>query len=403
LREAPGLIVAEARVRQARAGVAGARADSTPSVGLGATYVGADLPQGALGNNSGDIELFNVGFDARWELDVWGAKRRMTEQARARAEAVVARLGDAQVRLSAEIARTYVLLRMQEASLGLLKRRSEGETHILELTRQRIAHGTVGAQTGEAAHIQLRRTLSEQAARAADIAVLRDALAVLTGSAPGTLESLPHATIPLPPASVPVGDPAGMLARRPDIRAAERELAAANAGIGVQEAKRFPQVSLFGLIGIGGTGADDVFDSSQVLTGVLPRLSWSFLDFGRNRAAVQMARAGRDLALAEYDAAVVAALQDAEASLTRFGAAKTEFGQAADVARHAASIARFQDQRADAGTIGRGEALEARRQMIDADLAEVDKKGGVTLAFIALVKSLGLGWRDPEVFAAQQP
>ena len=392
LREAPGIAAAEARVRQARAGLAGTRADRMPALGLGATYVRADLPDQALGNSSGSIELFNVGFDARWEADLWGGRRRAVEKARAQAEAIAARLADTQVSLSAEIARTYVLLRMREAGLALIDQRHDSESRIVELTRQRIARGTAGVQAGEAALMQQRHTESEQAAMAAEIAVLRDALAVLTGSAPGTLDSLAHAAIPLPPASVAVGDPAAMLARRPDVRAAERQLAAAHAQIGVEESRRFPQVSLLGLIGIGGTSAGDLFDSSQVLSAVLPRLSWNAFDFGRTRAAVRGAQAGREVALAEYDGAVLAALQDAEASLARFGAARTAFGQSADAAKHAARIAGLQDQRADAGTIARGEALEARRQAIGAQLAEADRRAGVTLAYIALVKSLGLGW-----------
>lgn len=392
LREAPAIAAAEARVRQARAGLAGVRADTMPSSGLSATYVRADLPDQALGNSSGMIDLFNIGFDARWEADLWGAQRRGVEKARAQAQAAAARLADAQVSLSAEIARTYVLLRTREASLALLDERHGSEARIAELTLQRVARGTVAVQAGEAALMQLRRTASEQAAMAAEIAVLRDGLAVLTGSAPGTLEHLAQAAIPLPPASVPVGNPAEMLARRPDIRAAERQLAAANAQIGVEQARRFPQVSLFGLVGIGGTSAGDLFDSSQILSAVLPRLSWNFIDFGRGRAAVQGAEAGRDVALAEYDAAVLGALQDAEASLARFGAARTAFGQSADAATSAATIAGLQGQRADAGTIARGEALEARRQAIDAQLVEADKRAGVTLAFVALVKSLGLGW-----------
>ena len=392
LREAPGVAAAEARVRQARAGLTGARADRLPALGLSATYIRADLPDQALGNSSGSIELFNVGFDARWEADLWGGKHRAVEKARAQAEALAARLADAQVSLSAEIARTYVLLRMREASLALIDQRHDSEARIVELTRQRVARGTVGAQAGEAALIQRQRTESEQSALAAEIAVLRDGLAVLTGSTPGTLDDLADAAIPLPPASVAVGDPAAMLARRPDVRAAERQLAAAHAQIGIEEARRFPQVSLLGLVGIGGTSASDLFDSSQVLTAALPRLSWNFLDFGRTRAAVRGAQAGRDAALAEHDAAVLGALQDAEASLVRFGAARTAFGQSADIAKHAARMAALQNQRADAGTIARGEALEARRQSIDAQLAEVDKRAGVTLAFVALVKSLGLGW-----------
>ena len=401
LREAPSIAAAGARIRQARAGLAGTRASSLPAIGTGVTYIRADLPDQALGNSSGMIEVYNVGFDARWEADLWGAKRRDVEKARAQAEGAAARLADAQVSLSAEIARTYVLLRMRERALALLDQRRSSEERIVELARQRVARGTVGVQVQEAALIQLRRTDSDRAVTSAEISVLRDGLAVLTGGAPGTLDSLGAAPIPLPPASVAVGDPAAMLARRPDIRAAERQLAASSAQIGIEEARRFPQVSLFGLIGIGGNNAGDLFDGSQVLTGALPRLTWNVFDFGRTRAAVQGAEAGRDLARAEYDTAVLAALQDTEASLARFGAARTAFGHSADTVKNAATIAGLQDRRAEAGTIAQGEALEARRQQIDAQLAEADKRAGVTLAYVALVKALGLGWEVPSDSSAK--
>lgn len=392
LRASPGLAAAEARVRQARADLARARADMLPSLAAGATYVRADLPDQALGNSSGMIDLVNVGFDARWEIDLWGGRRRGIERESAQAQAAAARLADAQVSLSAEIARTYVLLRMREASATLLERREASERRGAELTRQRVARGTLPAHAAAAALIKLRRTAGEQAATAAEIAVLRDSLAVLTGDAPGTLDQLASANIPLPPASVAIGDPAAMLARRPDVRAAERQLAAASAQIGVAEAARFPQISLLGLVGIGGTGLGELFDTSQVISAAVPRLSWNFFDAGRARASVQSAEAGRDAARADYDASVLAALQDAEASLTRFGAARSAFGQSAEVVRHAAAIARLQDQRAMAGTIARGDALEAEQQVIDAQMGEVEKRAGVTLAFVALVKSLGLGW-----------
>jgi NodT family efflux transporter outer membrane factor (OMF) lipoprotein len=366
-----------------------------PSTGVGATYIRAELPDQSLGTSSGSIDLFELGFDAQWEVDLWGERHRGIEKARAQADAAAARLADAQVSLSAEIARIYVELRAREASLALIDQRYQNESRNVELVRQRVARGTAPAQAGETALIELHQTVSDQSVMSAEVTALRDSLAVLTGSAPGTLDSQPRGAIPLPPASVSVGDPAAMLARRPDIRIAERQLAASNAQIGVEEAKRFPQVTLLGLIGVGGPSASDMFDTSQLVAAVLPRLRWDFLDFGRHRAAVENANAGRDAALADYDAAVLAALQDAEASLARFGAARTAFGQSAEAARHVTQIAALQDQRADSGTIARGDALAAHRQAISAQLNEIDKRAGVTLAFVALVKALGLGWESP--------
>jgi NodT family efflux transporter outer membrane factor (OMF) lipoprotein len=393
LHAAPTIVAAQGRVRQARAGLASSRAALMPQLGSSVTYIRADLPAQSLGGSSGDIDLFNAGFDAQWEADLWGGKRRGLEKARAQAGVAAARLADAQVSLSAEIARTYAGLRAREASLALLDERRSCEARIADLARLRVTGGTAPKQVAEAAELQLRHTEGERSAMRAEVSVLRDSLATLTGDRPGTLDGLAAGSIPLPPAQVRIGDPGAMLASRPDVRAAERQLAAANAQIGVEVARRFPQVSLLGLIGIGGTSAGDLFDSSRISTIALPRLTWNFLDFGRNRAAVEGAKAGRDTALAEYDAAVLAALQDAEAALARFGAARLSFFQSADEARHAAAIADLQMRRANAGTIALGEALEARRSALDARLLEVDKRLALTSAYVTLAKALGLGWQ----------
>ncbi len=396
LAQAPGLAAAEARLRQARAGLAATRSGLLPSGGASLLYAHADLPDGAIGGASSgsNIDLFNAGFDAQWEADIWGGKRRDIERADAEAEAAQARLADAQVALSAEIARSYVALRARQARLALLGERHAIEAKLDTIARQRLAGGTAPRQAVEAATAQVERSEAEQAGVAAEIAVLGDALAVLTGQAPGELGELPAGTIPLPPASVAIGDPAALLARRPDIRAAERQLAAASAKIGMEKAKRFPSVSFMGLIGIGGASAGDIFDASKLSTIALPRLSWNFLDFGRGAAAVRGAEAGRDAALGDYRAQVLSALQDAESALARYGAARVALARSASGADHAGEIARLQRLRGRAGTVPPSEALEAQRQAIDARLAETAARADLTQAYVALAKALGLGWQN---------
>ncbi len=403
LANAPGIAAAEARLRQSRAGLASARAGSKPSAGASALYAYADLPAGAIGGGDagGDgggggnssINLFNLGFDAQWEADLWGAKRRDAERAEAEAGAAQARLADAQVALSAEVARTYVALRGRQAGLALLDERHVLETQLVAIARQRLAGGTASRQLLESALAQSERTDAEQAGTSAEVVVLTDALAVLTGEAPGALDTLAAAVIPLPPAQIAIGDPAAMLARRPDVRAAERQLAAASAKIGMEQARKFPSVSLMGIIGIGGTSAGDLFDTANVSTIALPRLSWSFLDFGRVKAAVSGAEAGRDAALADYNGQVLAALQDAEAALARFGAARVALSRAASGTGHAREIARLQGLRGKAGTAPPAEVIEARRGEIAARLAETSARTDLTIAYVALAKALGLGWQ----------
>lgn len=391
LATAPSLEGAAARVRQARATLGEARTASLPSAGASATAIGARLPDG------GPIEagtIYSVGADASWEIDLWGARRRGTEQAAAQAEAAAAQLADAQVSLSAEIARTYVALRANETSRTLLEQRAEIDRSLVRLADQRHRSGTLPLQTVEANRSTLERTGAQLTQSSAEYEVLLDQLALLAGSEPGALDSrLAAASIPLPPVRVAVGDPASLLRRRPDIRIAERQLAAATAQIGVDVARQFPSVSFMGLIGLGGTSPTGMLDPGNMTALALPRISWTFLDFGRNKARIRGSEAARDAAEADYRQEVLAALQDAESSLTRFGSRRAELAQAASAAQHIERISTLQSQRARAGTIGRGEALEAQRRVLDAELARVQATSALTVSYIDLCKALGLGWQ----------
>lgn len=401
LADAPAIDAAEARVRQARAGVSSARAGLLPALSASATYIYADLPNGALGGSMGNIDLTNVGFDAQWEADLWGGKRRGIERAAADAGAAEAALADLHVTLSAEVARSYVALRARQASLALLDERARQEARLVAVMELRLSGGSGTRQELVQASQQRTRTGAEQAAMAAEITVLRDALATLTGQQPGALDGLAPAAVPLPPGEVRIGDPAALLQRRPDVMAAERRLASATAGIGVARGNRFPKLSLLGLVGIGGTSVGDVFDTSQITAAALPRLTWNFLDFGRAAAAVDAAEAGRDAALADYRASVLAALRDAEAALARFGGARIAFARATDAARQGGEIARLQELRARGGTAAPAEAIQARIGAINARLGEANDRASLTLAWVTLAKALGLGWQAPTSEPAQ--
>jgi NodT family efflux transporter outer membrane factor (OMF) lipoprotein len=392
--QAPAVAAAEARLRQARAGLAARRAGQLPGLGTSLLYANASLPEDSIGGSNGQIGLFNAGFDAQWELDLWGGKRRDGQRARAEAEAAGARLADAHVTLSAEIARTCVALRARQASHRLIAEKLALHRRLTAIARQRLAAGAAPRQAVEAASAAEARGEAELAQAAADLTVIADGLAVLIGEAPGALDALAAGPVPLPPASVAVGDPAAMLARRPDIRAAERMLAAASARIGIERARRFPSVTFIGLIGIGGSQAGDLFDTANLSTIAVPRLSWSFLDFGRGAAAVRGSEAARDVALAEYRGQVLAALQDAEAALARFGAARIAQARAGSAAAHAGEIARLDALRARAGTLAPAAALQSEAQAIDARLAEAGARGELTAAYVALAKALGLGWEQ---------
>lgn len=400
----PGVAAAEARVRQARASLRSERASALPSANASAIYLHATVPGVDLGNSdesdqsgggSQSLNFYNLGFDASWEVDLWGGKRRGVEAARAQLGAAQANVADAQVSLTAEIAQAYVNLRDRQQRITLAQEALARQREMLRLTEQRHARGTTSAL-----ELERQRDLAEQGdAALLPLSAERDAylnaLATLAGEAPGALDAMLAAPtpVPLPPAEVAMGDPAALLQRRPDVRAAERQFAAATAKIGVAEAARFPSLSFMGLIGIGGTSPGDLVDLDTLAAIAMPRLSWSFLDFGRNAARVGQAEGARDEAAAHYRQAVLDALRDSEDALSRFGARRLSVASAARSKASADRTAALMRQRFDAGTATRIQLLDAERQSLSAAQALTQGTAAMTADYIALQKALGLGWQ----------
>ncbi|MBF7011796.1 efflux transporter outer membrane subunit [Novosphingobium resinovorum] len=406
----PGVAAARARIDQARASLRQERANRLPSTAAQATTIqarvpGLDLQSGPPAgtpdgpSQDGDqdtLSVYNVGLNANWEIDFAGGQIRRIEAANAQAAASVANAEDAQVQLAAEVARAYVGLREAQARLDSAEQQRQLQQQTLELTYQRYTQGALALFPVGNANAELELLESQIAEANADVAVLKDTLAVLTGEAPGSLDQLlsPAAAIPLPPARVAVGDPAALIARRPDIRAAERMLAAANARIGVAEAARFPKLSFMGILGLGGTRPDDIFDLGNLSAIALPQLQWNLLDFGRTAASIDQAEAGREEALQRYREIVLRAFQDAEQSLARFGQQRANVAALAQIKRQADTAADLNQQRYKAGAISQADLNTSFRQRRQAE-ADLNRSiAAMTNSWIAIQKSLGLGWRE---------
>ena len=397
----PDVAIAEARIRKARASLREQRASQLPTVSASGTAIVADLPAGSLalptqGEQSDRIraEFYNAGLDASWEIDLFGGRRRAAEGAEAQAQAAEANRADAQVRLSAEVAQNYVTLRELQQRLILARRSAELQQRSLALLQQREQRGASSRDEVVRLQTELTRTEAGLLPLEGQIATTLDQLALLTGDEPGAHDAALSTPAPIPmiPGTVAIGDPAAMLRRRPDIRAAERQLAASNAQIGVNVARQFPSVSIMGIIGLGGPNIADVIEPDSVAGLLLPRISWSFLDFGRNRARVEQAVADRDEAEAQYRKAVLGALSDAETSLTRFGNQRRNlFSSIAsrDGARQSATYAR---QRYEQGAVPLSTSIDAERATLAADQSVLEATGELDRAFVALQKALGLGW-----------
>ena len=396
LAQSPSLQAAEARLRAARASLHQQEAKRLPSGS--ASALGAGVWQGPGTDNSSSLQLYSAGFDATWELDLFGGTRRSVEAASAEAQAVQADLADAQVSLAAEVASTYVDLRAQQRRQLLLRDEAAFNAQALGLTRLRRDRGVATAEELEQRTQQGEATQAELADVTAQIAASLDRLALLAGQVPGVLDAqmaeVP-AALPVLPSSVAIGDPASLLQRRPDIRAAERRLAGRTAQIGQQTANYFPKLSLLGNIGFAGTEPGQLLRTGNLALIAVPYLSWNVLDFGRTAAAVRQAEAGRDEAVANYQAAVLGALQDANTALSRFGQQRQAVqhlqAQQASVGRALAMTL----QRRQAGVSSQIELLDAQRSDADARLKALDGEAQFLKNFVALQKSLGLGWDAP--------
>jgi NodT family efflux transporter outer membrane factor (OMF) lipoprotein len=414
LQNNPDLQAAQARLRQSRAQLQQQRASDMPTVSADAAALRMREPdlsalqssQQSSGNaqNSGQsagsssgrgpLQLYSAGFDASWEIDLFGGTRRAIEAASAQAEAVNADLADTQVSLAAEVAQAYIDLRSQQQRLLLANQSAQLEQKTLDLVRQQRARGVVTDSDVERQTTQVENTKATLIPLDEQITESLDQLAVLTGQAPGALDrqlSTP-ASLPALPASVPVDDPATVLQRRPDIRAAERRLAASNAQIGQHEADLFPKVTMLGFIGSNAADPGHLTRKSAFTWLGVPYLQWDVLDFGRTRSAVRQAEAGRDEATARYAQTVLAALQDANNALSRYGHQRDSVTRLQQIEASADRSSTLMRQRYEAGASSLIDLLDTQRVQFSAQQNLVQGRAELLKDFVSLQKSFGLGW-----------
>ncbi len=414
----PDVDQATARIREAQAQLRQQRGGQLPSVSAMATYLRADLPGVGIGNteaqgetggsvtatgeasngNAGtSLNFYNLGLSASWEPDLFGGLKHGVERSRATIGARTADLADAQVSLSAQVAQAYVNLRDVQERIRLNLASTRLQQQQLDLTRLREGNGTASRLDLERLRNQLESTEADAIPLSAQSDEYLNQIAVLTGRTPGALDDTLGTVvpIPLPPAVVRIGDPAALIAHRPDVRSAERQLAASSANIGVNKARELPGIRFMGLLGLGGTSPGDVFALDNLTTLIAPSLNWSFLDFGRNRAATRVAKAQRDQADATYRRTVLEALQDAETSLSRFGNSRAQLAQLSRAEATAARAASLNRQRVAAGTSTLIDQLDMERRGLSAQIAVAQARAQLSQSYIAVNKALGLGWRDP--------
>lgn len=405
--------IAEARIREARAQriIAGAAAFPTADVSgsysrikrstsfsaSGAGVSGVSGGSANAGATSGALDLFQAGLDASWEADVFGGVRRGVEAANANLAASQEDWRNVLVTLLGEVATNYIELRGSQRRLAVARDNIKTQQATVELTQGLLSAGLAGALEVAQAQAQLASTEAQVPTLEVSVKQSIHRLGVLLGSEPEALveELSPERAIPPTPPQVPIGLPSELLRRRPDVRRAERQLAAATAQIGVATADLFPKFSLTGSIGYQSTKGSNLISPRNQYWTYGPAASWPLFDAGRIRANIEVQNALQEQALLTYESTVLMALQEVEDAIVAYSnsqAAHASLAQAVDANRQAAQIARELYQK---GLVGFLNVLQSEGALYQAEdqLAQNDQQ--VASNLVALFKALGGGWEPP--------
>ena len=391
---------AQARLREARARRDLAGAQRAPSV---------EATASAGANRSSDTDttsrLYRAGFDASWEIDVFGGKRRALQAADADLQASAANLEATRVTLAAEVARNYVEVRGFQARLAIARSNLASQSETLQLTEWRAQAGQVSSLDVEQARANREQTRAQIPTLQTSLAEAQHRLAILLGLAPAALQERLAAAAPVPqaPAQIAVGIPADVLRQRPDLRAAERSLAAETARIGQAEAARYPSFNLTGSIGLEAASLDALTGGATTTRALAAGVSGPLFDGGRRRQQVEIQRAAQERSQVSYESAVLTALEEVENALVGFGnsgARRSALADAVTAARNAALLARH---RYTAGLVDFQTVLDTERTVLSIEDSHAASEADGVLALIQLYKALGGGWTPQHETSASTP
>ncbi len=393
----PTVREARARLREARArrGIAGS--DLLPQIGAGADYTRqrASTQTGA-GAGGGDrtTELFSTGFDAAWEIDVFGGTRRGAEAAQAELEAATADVRAALVTLSAETALVYVEVRTNQRRLELAERN-------LAIQRDTASRVASRFEVGFATMLDAQEARAQEATTAARVQALQEALSrsvrrleVLVGGTPGSLESrlVAPGPIPTPPAEIAVDLPADMLRRRPDIRRAERRVAAQSARVGVASAELYPKFQLRGTIGLSASDLAGLAAGGAGTSSFGPSITWRLFEFGAIRQEIEVQDAVLEQSIASYEAATLEALEETENAMNAFYRDQLRLAALRQAAESRLRAVDAAEVLVEQGLERVERVLDAQRDLVAAQDELALGEAEVTSDVISLYKALGGGW-----------
>ncbi len=352
------------------------------------------IPSPTQRADTDELDLFAGGFDASWEIDVFGGIRRNVEAADAQLAAAVEDVRSVQVSLLAEVAATYIELRALQSQLDATRKNIELQKQTLALTQARYDAELTSELDVRQAQTNLATTESELPLLESGLTIAIYRLGVLLGREPAALvnELVETRNIPQPTGETLVGVPADLLRRRPDLRAAERRLAAQTALIGVATAELYPQFTLVGTLGVEATDFNHALDASSVSYGFGPAVRWNIFDGLRNLNRIAAQEAVAHQAYVLYEQTLLVALQDVETAMVTYKKEQVRRDallRAVDAARAAVRLAetRYEDGLTDFQNV-----LVAQRSLVQLENAVAQSRGQVAVNLVALYKALGGGW-----------
>jgi NodT family efflux transporter outer membrane factor (OMF) lipoprotein len=394
------LAAAEARFRQARTLVWQARSNWYPTVNLGVSFARSRVSstlRGGQGFGVGSVSSdYTIPGSISWELDLWGKIRRQVESNEASAQASAADLANTQLSLQSQLAVNYFQLRTLDAQRQVLDDTARGYERSLVLTKNRHDNGIASGADVAQAETQLESTRAQATALGVQRAALEHAIAVLMGKPPAEF-SLPEAELASTPPPIPVGVPSALLERRPDVATAERDMASANAAIGVAVSAWYPTVTLSGSGG---------FESGDVAKWLMwpsrfwsagPSISETIYDAGRRSAQTEQARAAYDETVANYRQTVLTSFQEVEDQLAALRILEQQSEEQARAVKAAQDSVRLTTNQYEGGIVSYLNVVVVNATALNNEQTAVNIQGQRLAASVQLVSALGGGWSAGEL------
>lgn len=388
------LKVAASRLLEARSQRVVAGSARFPTINLGGDMIRTEFSQTSrTPYPTGTV--YEGGFDAGWELDLFGGIRRQVQAAKANEQAKMESYGDVRVTLLAEVAVNYVEIRAYQARLTVAEANRDAQAKTLELVEANVQGGEASPLDLTRARSNLEMTRSQIPAIETALARTRHRLEVLLGQAPGTLkaELNTRRKIPVAPADIAVGIPAEVLRRRPDVRRAERELAAQSAKVGVAVAELYPKLTLVGTVGLESLDSGDFLKSASHVFNVGPSVKWNIFSAGRVRQNIAIQNARQKQALIAYEGTILNALKEVEDALVSYGKEMVRRESLRKAEASTRESVKMAEELYRGGETSFLTVLDAQRSLFTVQDQLTQSNARISTNIIMLYKALGGGWQ----------